>query len=98
MRTNQRPFVLLHKLLSQVLFVKTQTTAKIIGYELSIDINFFEESLKESINDKSLHPIFIAKKINGEFEVNKYISNDGKVNEQKVKTLQEYLDLVGLSI
>ena len=69
----------------------------VIGYELSINIDHYEESLKENITDISLHPIFVAKNIGGKFEINEYISNNSTVNEQKIKSIREYLKAINIS-
>lgn len=70
----------------------------VIGYELSINIDSYEESLKEHITDNSLYPIFVAKNINGQFELNGYTSDNSKVNKQKVKHIQEYLKATKLKL
>lgn len=66
----------------------------IIGYELSIDVNSFEESLKESIIDNSLHPIFIIKNIDKQFGTYSYISDNSMVNDQKLKLIHEYIKII----
>lgn len=69
----------------------------VIGYELSINIDHYEESLKENITDISLHPIVVAKNIGGKFEKNEYISDNNILNEQRIKPIREYLKAINIS-
>ena len=85
-----------YSLLSQ--YCKTKNNfILVIGYELSINIDSYNSSLKENLSDKSMHPIFLMKDNNGNHLTEEYISYTNKVNEQKIEIIREYLKLIGIS-
>jgi hypothetical protein len=75
-----------------------QSSILVVGYELSIDINSFESSLRDNVSDKSLYPIVLVKSdINNNCLIEEFISDNSKVNEQKVEIMKEYLKLISIS-
>ncbi len=75
-----------------------QNTIIVIGYELSIHINSYELSLQENIADRSLHPMFVVRKdIYNNSSIEEYISDDSDVNQQMVKNIKQYLNLISIN-
>lgn len=64
----------------------------VVGYELSINIDDFESSLKENIYDSSLHPIIVLKN-NNYHDFKKYISNNNEISKLKMEVIKQYIDL-----
>ena len=56
-------------------FSKITDITLVIGFELSINIVDFDETLKETILDTSQHPIYVVTKKEGKIKVDKYTSN-----------------------
>ena len=55
-------------------FSKITDITLVIGFELSINIVDFDETLKETILDTSQHPIYVVTKKEGNIKVDKYTS------------------------
>ena len=75
------------------LFHKCDETAiLILGFELSLDISSFSESMEETKHDKSLHPITVIEKAsNGSLEKNVItVISDSDWSKERIKFYDNY--------
>lgn len=69
----------------------------ILGFELSIQINSFIQSLTDNAADKSLHPIIVFEKSDDSLVRKEYVSDDSLITKQKMGMLKEYSKLFRLN-
>jgi len=67
-----------------------------LGFELSINIDSFFESLENSKNDASIHPIVVIEKNQYESERKDYASDNDELSVQKLRFITDYLQKIDL--
>jgi hypothetical protein len=67
----------------------------VLGYELSIDAKSFEASLRDTVQDKSLHPVVVLRQTTYGMLREQYVSDDSAVSNMKIKNINQYLEQIG---
>lgn len=62
----------------------------ILGYELSIAIDSFDESLQNIIDDVSCHPVAVIKIHSGRLERKEYVSDPSEISKKKILMILQY--------
>jgi hypothetical protein len=69
----------------------------ILGFELSIDIENFSNSLKRNINEISFYPILVVDKTNDNILIFKeHFFDKDEIYHAKIKSIREYLECLQL--